>query len=382
MEIDILNDLLTKTVASLFQNREKHISYLSEDDSDSDNSNIFIQETSNNTKYTLDERNSNKMHLNNNSAHSNTSETNPKQNQQPSLIDNIINNNINKIKNMENNKPNINVTPKEWCSTIGQKKFEESMRRLQINEQIITSKKLINEMSLEALINEKARVKQELKKYDEDFFQVFKYKPSKEYKEIMKPLYYYYQKLKMGIEKKSSMKNKQNNDNNNYSNSIKSGSTYNQDSLYSNVTNSNLTNYTGGTNDTLGDNRVSTLSTMTNNTNVGGNTYSGYHRKANSGGGQIRNEEIKTQNNQGQRRSMSKEEISALEQEYFSIKKEQNNLTTMLRNYQNEFQRTNNRKVKWTKDIKPVENEYNKYKANKERLKKIKELFGHTEQKK
>ena len=29
----------------------------------------------------------------------------------------------------------------------------------------------------------------------------------------------------------------------------------------------------------------------------------------------------------------------------------------MLRNYQNEFQKTNNRKVKWAKDIKPVEKE-------------------------
>ena len=370
MEIDILNDLLTKTVSNLFQNREKHISYLSEDDSDNDNSNIFTQETFNHTKYTLDDHNSCKTHINNNSTHSNINETNPKN--QPSLIDNIITNNINKMKNIENGKPNVNVTPKEWCSTIGQKKFEESMRRLQINEQIITSKRLINEMTLEALINEKARVKQELKKYDEDFYQVFKYKPSKEYKEIMKPLYYYYQKLKMGIEKKSSQKNNnnQNNNQNNDNNSIRSGSTYTQDTLYSNVTNSNITNET--------DNRVSTLSTMTNNNNV--NTYSGYHRKANSGGGQIKNEEVKMQS-QGQRRSMSKEEINALEQEYFSIKKEQNNLTTMLRNYQNEFQRTNNRKVKWTNDIKPVEKEYNKYKANKERLKQIKELFGHNEQK-
>ena len=372
MEIDILNDLLTKTVSNLFQNREKHISYLSEDDSDNDNSNIFTQETFNHTKYTLDDHNSCKTHINNNSTHSNINETNPKN--QPSLIDNIITNNINKMKNIENGKPNVNVTPKEWCSTIGQKKFEESMRRLQINEQIITSKRLINEMTLEALINEKARVKQELKKYDEDFYQVFKYKPSKEYKEIMKPLYYYYQKLKMGIEKKSSQKNNNNNQNNNQNNdnnSIRSGSTYTQDTLYSNVTNSNITNET--------DNRVSTLSTMTNNNNV--NTYSGYHRKANSGGGQIKNEEVKMQGSQGQRRSMSKEEINALEQEYFSIKKEQNNLTTMLRNYQNEFQRTNNRKVKWTNDIKPVEKEYNKYKANKERLKQIKELFGHNEQK-
>ena len=35
--------------------------------------------------------------------------------------------------------------------------------------------------------------------------------------------------------------------------------------------------------------------------------------------------------------------------------------------------------VKWAKDIKPVEKEYNKYKKNKERINQIKELFGYME---
>ena len=92
----------------------------------------------------------------------------------------------------------------------------------------------------------------------------------------------------------------------------------------------------------------------------------------------MKNEDFNINRNQ-QKRSLSKDELNALEQEYYSIKKEKNNLTQMLRNYQNEFQKTNNRKVKWTKDIKPVEKEYNKYKSNKERIKQIKELFGHME---
>ena len=120
-----------------------------------------------------------------------------------------------------------------------------------------------------------------------------------------------------------------------------------------------------------------------NNKNNNNNNYNVFHRKANSGGGVSSNNQIKIDdfnlNKNPQKRSLSKEEINALEQEYFTIKKEQNNLTQMLRNYQNEFQKTNNRKVKWTKDIKPVEKEYNKYKANKERIRQIKELFGHIE---
>ena len=54
-------------------------------------------------------------------------------------------------------------------------------------------------------------------------------------------------------------------------------------------------------------------------------------------------------------------------------------MTQIFRNYHNEFQKTNNRKVKWTKDIRMVEEEYNKYKSNKERIKEIKELCGHIE---
>jgi hypothetical protein len=298
--------------------------------------------------------------------------------------------------------------------TIGKKKYEESLHRLQINERIIASKTLINEMSLEQLTNEKARVKQELKKYDEDFYQVFKSKPTKENKEIMKPLYYYYQKLKLAISKKQSdqtstasetiIKNDQNNNNNHHHGNI-SQSTYpsnmtNDDSVLTqevSSTNSNLITNSELVTNPSESNRQSKYSQMNNNVyhnsmnNVGTNKqnnntgYNVFHRKANSGGGissssnpQLKIDEFNLKRNP-QKRSLSKEEINALEQEYFSIKKEQNNLTQMLRNYQNEFQKTNNRKVKWTKDIKPVEKEYNKYKANKERIKQIKELFGHIE---
>jgi hypothetical protein len=268
-------------------------------------------------------------------------------------------------------------------------------------------------MNLEQLVNEKARVKQELKKYDEDFFQVFKSKPTKENKEIMKPLYYYYQKLKIAISKKSNNNSDMNsttetivrNDMNNNHNIHGSNVTNNQ-SVYPNTvsdsesmltqdtfsnTNTNTITNSDLVSNTSESSRQSKISqngnVYVNSMNNKGNNnmnYNIFHRKANSGGGpsnnpQIKVEEFNLNNRNNQKRSLSKEEINALEQEYFSIKKEQLNLTQMLRNYQNEFQKTNNRKVKWTKDIRPVEKEYNKYKANKERIKEIKELFGHIE---
>ena len=204
MEVDILNDLLTRTVSSLFSNKMKHMSYLSEDDGNKQEE-IFPQQepvhhiNHNNQKANLNTHNIN--HSNNNNNNNNNQNEQPRKN----IIEKIINNNMNNKNNKQNNQNQPEVTnPKTWCMTVGKKKYEESLHRLQINERMIASRTLINEMSLEQLTNEKARVKQELKKYDEDFFQVFKSKPTKENKEIMKPLYYYYQKLKLAISKKTS----------------------------------------------------------------------------------------------------------------------------------------------------------------------------------
>ena len=407
MEVDILNDVLLRTVSNLFLNKNKHISYFSEEDDDKQE--IFPQQplsknNSNSIKSSISSHNSNHMINNNN---------NPNEQPKKNLIEKIINNNINNQKN--NNKPNNQnvqnqeiTSPKVWCATIGKKKYEESLQRLQINERMIASKSLLNEMSLEKLTNEKARVKQELKKYDEDFYQVFKTKPSKENKEIMKPLYYYYQKLKLAITKKSSdqnssgsetiVRNEMHNNNhtsNNTNQSVfPSTTTYNESILTQEASYTNNSELISNASEST---RLSKYSQMNNNNNAyhnsmnnainnknnNNNNYNVFHRKANSGGGVSSNNQIKIDdfnlNKNPQKRSLSKEEINALEQEYFTIKKEQNNLTQMLRNYQNEFQKTNNRKVKWTKDIKPVEKEYNKYKANKERIRQIKELFGHIE---
>ena len=70
-----------------------------------------------------------------------------------------------------------------------------------------------------------------------------------------------------------------------------------------------------------------------------------------------------------------------MEREYKDIKKEQKDLKDMLRNYQNEFQKSNNRKVKFLKDITPVEREYQKYKSNRQRLNDIMEIIESNKKK-
>lgn len=421
MEVDILNDILSRTVSNLFSDKLKHLSFVSEDDG-TDKQELSLEEEANLQK--------NIKNKNENINQRNINEPQQKKN----LIEKLINNNIQKnnskqnniIEEAQSNQKVENISPKKWCLTIGKKKYEESLKHLQISEKMIASKTLISQMNLEQLVNEKARVKQELKKYDEDFYHTFKTKPAKENKEVMKPLYYYYQKIKLEITKKSNNNNnekntetiiknernnnqgnKQNNNNINYSNNshnqniFPSTITYNESTLaqentYGNntinsglnmnqiQTENNRTNKFTLNNNTYHNNiKSNTINNINSNTN-NNNNYTVFHRKANSGGGisnnNNMNQKIKKEefiiNKAIKKRSLSKEEINALEQEYFTIKNEQNNLTLMLRNYQNEFQKTNNRKVKWAKDIKPVEKEYNKYKMNKERIKQIKELFG------
>lgn len=408
MEVDILNDILSRTVSNLFSDKMKHMSYVSEDDG-GDKPELSLEEI--NPQKNL-KNNKNEI-INIKNQNQNLNEPQPKKN----LIEKLINNNIqknNSLKqnninnNLENNQKTENLSPKKWCLTIGKKKYEESLKRLQISEKMIASKTLIAQMNLEQLVNEKARVKQELKKYDEDFYHVFKTKPAKENKEVMKPLYYYYQKIKLEISKKSNNENNsetiirndhtQTNNTSNTQSIFPSTITYNESTLMQESTFGNTTTNTNqiqiennrtnkfslNTNaNTYHINNNKNISVNTVNTNTNNNNYNVFHRKANSGGGINNTQKLKKEdfiiNKASKKRSLSKEEINALEQEYFNIKNEQNNLTQMLRNYQNEFQKTNNRKVKWAKDIKPVEKEYNKYKMNKERIKQIKELFGHIE---
>ena len=423
MEVDILNDILSRTVSNLFSDKIKHMSYVSEDDG-GDKSELSLEEK--NPQKIIKNKPESVNNIDINAKNQNKNEPQTK----PNLIEKLINNNIQKNNNLkqnniaennQNNQTQENLSPKKWCLTIGKKKYEESLKRLQISEKMIASKTLIAQMNLEQLTNEKARVKQELKKYDEDFYQVFKTKPAKENKEVMKPLYYYYQKIKLEITKKSNNNEKnsetiiRNNEHNNnqmnkqsnnmnYMNNTNTQSvfpsviTYNESTLlqetnYGNNTTNLNTNQmqldNNRTNKFVSNNNTYHISTKNNsintvNSNTSNNNYNVFHRKANSGGGISNNtQKVKKEefviNKANKKRSLSKEEINALEKEYFTIKNEQNNLTQMLRNYQNEFQKTNNRKVRWAKDIKPVEKEYNKYKMNKERIKQIKELFGYME---
>ena len=341
MEIDILNDLLNRTISNLFTNKEKHLSYFSAED---------------------DEYLSDDMKVKNEKDLSHT------QVFEHGTFENIIGKNhhqhqiMNPIIEEKKEQKEQNITPEIWRNTIGKKKFENSMQRLNVDEKKIKNLQLSN-LSLDALQKEKAKVKNELKKYDSDFNEVFNYLPTKQDKEIMKPLYIYYKSIKNAIEKKEG-----NNEGNSVMNPRYSQITYSvvsNNSDAGNIKNNNYNNY------------HQQINNQNNNLNQKNNF--NYHKKANSSSMQNKNEiqDIVKE----KKRSLSRDEINALEKEYKDIKKEQKDLKDMLRNYQNEFQKSNNRKVKFLKDITPVEREYQKYKSNRQRLNDIMEIIESNKKK-
>ena len=82
-----------------------------------------------------------------------------------------------------------------WVINEGPKFFQESLRRLKIDLNKLTRKEM-EKMSFEKLNSEKKKIKVELKNYDLTFKGTFKRFPLKNEKEPMRPLYIYYKTIK------------------------------------------------------------------------------------------------------------------------------------------------------------------------------------------
>lgn len=131
----------------------------------------------------------------------------------------------------------------------------------------------LDKLTLDELVNEKQRVKSELKIYDKDFTTLFNRAPNRSEKEPFRPLYAYYKKLKEHIDK---------------------------------------------------------------------------------AGGQ------------------NKEELEA---RIRNIKNERKELRERIESYQAEFERTHNRRIKYVRDIQPIDAEYRRYKDLKVELQRLEEIL-------
>jgi hypothetical protein len=157
MEFDIINDILYSTVSNIFPNKQMHL-------------NFFIKEEEQ-FKADIPKSSSRKEDLHNN------------------------------LYNKEVRDFNNPLLYENWKNKESKKRLEEAIKRLNLDENKIRSKTLSN-LPMEFLISEKAKVKNELKKYDNEFIDLFTRPPNRSEKEVMRPIYLYYKNLKSAFDLK------------------------------------------------------------------------------------------------------------------------------------------------------------------------------------
>lgn len=161
MEFEILNDMLYSTVSNLFPNKTMHL-------------NFFIKEEEQ-SKLDIPRSASRKDDL-------------------------LYYSNKQEIRDFNNP-----ILYENWKNKESKKRLEDALKRLNLNEGKIKSKTL-SSFPIEYLMTEKTKVKNELKKYDNEFTDLFNRPPNRAEKEVMRPIYLYYKNLKAALD----AKNKQN----------------------------------------------------------------------------------------------------------------------------------------------------------------------------
>ena len=227
-------------------------------------------------------------------------------------------------------------------------KLQESLNKMKLDINKI-SKKDLDHFSLEELAAEKKSVKNELKIYDSAFQNIFKRYPERTEKEPMRPLYIYYKKLKQIIIKvcksdgdshKQSKDSLQNCTNNN-KNLLIINEKENKTSSLDKKDNSLDKKLTVSTKEVIVNNFI--------NTNINEN---------------ITNKSTTQQTSQEQ-----------LKRSLEEIKVKRSQLREKLHNYQIEFTRNHNRKIRYHKDIEPVEEEYKRYKEIKSEIARLESII-------
>jgi len=262
-----------------------------------------------------------------------------------------------------------------WVRQEGSRRLEESFQRLKLDNQRAQGKELIS-FNLDELNSEKRNVKNELKHYDSTFEKIYGRLPNRTEKEPMRPLYMYYKKLKQAIAKKeqelkgnpSNAKQTSNSERNRSRDSsahstgsavgslnvsgvsaLSTGSDGSRSGQATGTSSSNRRQASGTAISTNQRGSGSGIATATSSSTSGSSTVAGNGSGAAGSG------------------SMSLNEVKRLLEE---LRNERSELRVTLHNFQSEFSRTHNRKIRYHKDIAPVENEYKRYKEVKSEIAK------------
>ncbi|KAL4470971.1 hypothetical protein ABPG72_013558 [Tetrahymena utriculariae] len=216
---------------------------------------------------------------------------------------------------------NEELTPEIWIKKEGPNKLVQAQQRLNLNLSRVSRSDLEN-MSLEQLTHEKKKVKQELKMYDASFQTHFNRFPQKNEKEPLRPLYIYYKKLKQFMLQKGQI---------------------------------------GSVNDDNEDEPVRTRTVQQQK------QQQQYQQQRSQNSVSIQNQNI------------ANPQKAQIIQQIEELKKVRADLRDKLHDYQQQFFNNNNRRIRYHKDIQPVEKEYKAYKETKEELLKLEKILNNQQ---
>uniref|UniRef100_A0A7S1A9T5 FAM13A-like domain-containing protein n=1 Tax=Noctiluca scintillans TaxID=2966 RepID=A0A7S1A9T5_NOCSC len=190
----------------------------------------------------------------------------------------------------------------------GRQRLREAVARLELTEEQMAHPTL-ERMTRQELATEKRRVKQELKRYDADFRRQFSRLPSHTEKEPMRPLYVYYRRLKGMITQAEQSRHRR----------------------------------SGGSGDESRFGQRESLATIPDLEDTP----------------------------RARRAHNVEEQITGLEARLESLQNEKGHVRQTLQAFQERFVSENNRKIRFHKDILPIEREYRMYKNLKEEIAKV-----------
>lgn len=267
---------------------------------------------------------------------------------------------------LNNNKTqNAAASIEQWRTKDSKKKLADTMAKLGINEAKINDIDLSN-FSLEYLEEEKSKIKKELQELDKDFLRQFNRMPEKNEKEIYRPLYIYYRELKFAIEAKKSGKPLKQKNKEVSSKEKEKKSEVNKESINkiesSQKETSKRSQSTGNTitSESKKDEQLTKI------------------HKEDQGGMLLSQDEsqYKGRSASAKNKRYTNTEIEEFKKELETLKMVQLEYKEKLHDYQMDFLKKNNRKVKFYKDIIEVEFEYNAYKENRVKIRDIEEILS------
>lgn len=195
-----------------------------------------------------------------------------------------------------------------WTVEEGKARLQAALHRLDLRKEHVTHHNL-HKMSKNDVNFEKRRVKMELKRYDAEFKKTFGRLPNHTEKEPMRPLYVYYRRLKTVIGQLD-----------------------------------RSSGHRGGSDDDVMRPPREPLSTIPDQ------------------------EETPRSPPRSGRRHTPEDQINAIEARVETLQNEMDFVRTKLRTFQERFVQENNRKIRFHKDILPIEREYRMYKSFKDEL--------------